>query len=469
MKIARWLLAATCLFSTSAMADTSCVENPRCEFHFPMSSSTRLDPSWLQGLSPETLWEARNEIIARHGYAFETSRARGYFSSKAYWSPRTKDVRLSAVEKANVDLIRSFEDGRGRVTAVSVSSSQHVEVVGLDPHGDGFLAVRTGPSVSFPQTGRLLQGDRATVVARSGAWWRVSYWGGEGWAHSTWLAPVAASAPPTNLSMTIVNENRAPNGEEIASLRRDVAAMTAQISELTGLIDSNAAKAKTTSASDVDDKEASLRVAELEDRRENANEILERYATPVRPQDAGSDPDARQASEAFQKVPYFIPGTSTVGEVWVEPAVTDEGELTFSWNFVDPGAEYQKVALELPMTPTEIEKVSAALEQVVGWSHTAHENKVRRAFEKEAVCFPSDRCGNTEGLRTNTTVLFRIGEDGSTSTVVRRTQGPLDRFYAFSMESTEILAVYFRRVLEESSREYRAATATDKDLDALFD
>jgi hypothetical protein len=348
-------------------------------------------------------------------------------------------------------------------------SPRQVEVVGLDSNGDGFLAVRSGPSASFSQVGRLLQGDRATVLAASGAWQRVSYWGGEGWSHSKWLASVNASAPVASLSVMIGTENRAPNDEEVASLRRDVAAMTAQISELTGVIEANASNAITTSAPDVDGHKATVRVAELEERRDNANDILGRYATPVRPQDAGSDPNARQASERFQKIPYFVPGTSTVGEVWVEPTVNDEGELRFSWNFVDPGAEYQKVALALLTTPREVEQLSAAFEQVVGWSKTAHENKVRRAFEKEAACFPSARCGDVKGPRMNTTVMFRIGEDGSTSMVIKRTQGSLARFYAFSMESTEVMAAYFERVLEESRREYQGATATDDDLDALFE
>ncbi|MEO3387606.1 YARHG domain-containing protein [Mesorhizobium sp. CAU 1741] len=446
----------------TASADTHCVENPRCDFHFPQSSTMSLDPSLLRGLSRDTLWEARNEILARHGYAFTTPRARGYFSAKNYWFPRTKNVRLSAVEKANVDLIRSFEAAPGP-SLTSAESTHQVEVVRLDPEGDGFLAVRTGPSASFPEVGRLLQGDRATVLAVSGDWRRVGYWGGEGWSHSYWLAPIAVSASVKR------SDNPSPNDEELTSLRRDIAAMTAQISELTEIIEKNPSNATTVSAADVDGDGAAVRVAELQERRDEANAILRRYATPVRPEDAGSDPNARQASEDFQKVPYFIPGTSTVGEVWIEPTVSDEGELRFSWNFVDPAAEYQKIELAIPMVPEELEQLSSALQQVVNWSETARKNRVRRAFEKEAACFPAIGCDDVQGPGTATRLMFRIGLDGSTSTVVKRTQGPLDRFYAFSMESTEVMATYFHRVLTESSREYRAATATDDDLDALFE
>ena len=467
MRIAAWVLLAYLPIATSGLADDACIENPRCDFHFPASSTVRLEPSSLRGLSEETLWEARNEILARHGYAFDTQRAIGYFSAKRYWSPTTKNVRLSAVEKDNIDLIKAFEiAAKGPVGQTLVG--REVVTVGLDATGDGFLALRTGPSTSFPQVGRLLQGDRATVKAIKGAWLRVKYWGGEGWAYSKWLAPASSLSVTTDLTVKIISENRAPSDDEVASLKQQVEAMSQQIQELTGAVQLDGSNVGIPSAARIDAKGASERLAQLQVRRQDANALLGRYATPIHPENGNTKPDARQSSEAFQKVPYFIPGTITVGEVWVEPLVTDEGELRFVWNFVDPQAEYKKVALTVSMESSELEKASAAFGQIIGWSETARKNGIKKTFEKEAFCFPAAVCNETNPSRPRTSIVFRIGDDGSTSSVVKRSQGSFDRFYGFSIESTLLMQAYFARVLEQSSQEFRASTATKEELDDLF-
>lgn len=468
MRIAVWVVLAYLPIAASGLADDACVENPRCDFHFPASSAVRLEPSSLRGLSEETLWEARNEILARHGYAFDTQRAIAYFSAKRYWSPTTKNVRLSAIEKDNIDLIKSFENAAKGPVVGQTLIGREVVTVGLDATGDGFLALRTGPSTSFPQVGRLLQGDRATVKAIQGAWLRVSYWGGEGWAYSKWLAPTSSPAVTTDLTVKIISENRAPNDNEIVSLQQQVDAMSQQIRELTGVVQSGGSTVGIPSAAHVDAKGASERLAQLEARRQDANVLLGRYATPVHPKNGNTKPDARQSSEAFQKVPYFIPGTTTIGEVWVEPLVTDEGELRFAWNFVDPQAEYKKIALTVSMESSELEKASAAFGQIIGWSETARKTGIKKTFEKEAFCFPDAVCSETNPSRPRTSIVFRIGDDGSTSTVVKRSQGSFDRFYGFSIESTLVMQAYFARVLEQSSQEFRASTATKEELDDLF-
>mgnify|MGYP002039290361 FL=1 len=132
------------------------MQNPRCDFHFPSSSQERISPGWLAGLSDRTLWEARNEIMARHGYVFDTPRAVQYFSAKPYYQPRTKNVRLSEIEKYNVNLIKNFEGRASGSPTVATSSTTKAVVSGLDPNGDGFLAVRNGPGSQFSQIGNCL-------------------------------------------------------------------------------------------------------------------------------------------------------------------------------------------------------------------------------------------------------------------------------------------------------------------------
>jgi hypothetical protein len=63
----------------------------------------------LQGLSTDELVIARNEIFARKGRYFKEEALRDYFSQFRWYEPRTWDITLSPVEKANVELIQSVE------------------------------------------------------------------------------------------------------------------------------------------------------------------------------------------------------------------------------------------------------------------------------------------------------------------------------------------------------------------------
>ncbi|QOG06414.1 YARHG domain-containing protein [Aureimonas sp. OT7] len=438
------------------------MQNPRCDFHFPSSSQERISPAWLAGVSDRTLWEARNEIMARHGYVFDTPRAVQYFSAKPYYQPRTKNVRLSEIEKYNVNLIKSFEGRASGSPTAAVPSTTQTVVSGLDPNGDGFLAVRNGPGSQFRQIGKLLEGDQVVILDSSGVWRKVRFWGGEGWSHNNWIR-VARSAPSAAVRVASADRSESAATREVQILRRDIGAMTQQLSELTEHMQDMRGSARG------EDPAAEERYAELVERKQEAERAVAQYQTPVRPADANVEANARQASEQFQKVPYFIPGTSTIGEVWIEPVVNDQGQLAFNWNFVDPGAEYQKIAVAIPMTPTQVDETANALRKIVSWSVTAQENKVRRAYEKLAYCFPADLCEAEEAAGARTSLVFRIAEDGSTASIVRRQQGAFQRTFGFSSESAVVLADYLERVLTDSSAEFKGATASQSDLDALFE
>ncbi len=73
----------------------------------------------LRGLSQDTVAAIRNEIYARHGYAFTTSRWQTYFASKTWYerdSTCTDDTikaRLSSIELANISTIVAYEEAQG--------------------------------------------------------------------------------------------------------------------------------------------------------------------------------------------------------------------------------------------------------------------------------------------------------------------------------------------------------------------
>jgi len=88
-------------------------------------------------------------------------------------------------------------------------------VAGLDPNGDGFLAVRSGPGTSYRMLDRLHNGEGVLLCYQRGGWVGIVYGGGgeyggngcnvegagpqrpyngpcrSGWAHGRWIKFVA--------------------------------------------------------------------------------------------------------------------------------------------------------------------------------------------------------------------------------------------------------------------------------------
>lgn len=62
------------------------------------------------------------------------------------------------------------------------------EVAGLDPNGDGFLALRNGTSASASRLSKMTEGTRLQVIGQDGVWFNVrTIAGAVGWAHSNWI------------------------------------------------------------------------------------------------------------------------------------------------------------------------------------------------------------------------------------------------------------------------------------------
>ena len=68
----------------------------------------------VKDLSKEQLSLARNEIYARHGYVFKEDKFKSYFEGKSWYKQNTAftgdDSQLSDYEKANIKIIRAWED-----------------------------------------------------------------------------------------------------------------------------------------------------------------------------------------------------------------------------------------------------------------------------------------------------------------------------------------------------------------------
>ncbi len=62
------------------------------------------------------------------------------------------------------------------------------KVRGLDPNGDNFLSVRTGPGTGFTEVDRLYTGNGVNICGQQGKWLRVKYGGGKGWVYGRYVA-----------------------------------------------------------------------------------------------------------------------------------------------------------------------------------------------------------------------------------------------------------------------------------------
>lgn len=196
-----------------------------------------------------------------------------------------------------------------------------------------------------------------------------------------------------------------------------------------------------------------------------------KYQTNIRPIDADLGVTARKASEIYPKVPYYIPGTKEIGEFWVEPQVSDEGNLLFKFRFIDKTSQDDKTRASIEMKPVELERTQRALLKLHEWSEIAHERKIRRDFQKRLECFPTESCppeGEKIEGKASTEILFKVNDDGSTNGRIQRNKGRFEEGYNVSVESALMLQAYLRYVLKEGRQEHEAGSQTTDDLRKLF-
>lgn len=156
-------------------------------FLLGQSSYRYLDADDLFGLSKDELWVARNEILARHGYAFSTARAQAYFGAKDWYEPVGTDVTLSRIEEVNVAYIKFWEDS-GECSEENFADSLCFNSLAERDHCaaltenrnltcDGVLRVAAtvlrGPDDRFSSLGPVAAGEPVIVEQRLGDWLRV--------------------------------------------------------------------------------------------------------------------------------------------------------------------------------------------------------------------------------------------------------------------------------------------------------
>lgn len=100
---------------------------------------------------------------------------------------KVKKVSSGTVGYAHSNWIRKTSSTSSANTSTTSSNKEGV-VHGLDPNGDGFLALRAKYKTGR-QIGKLYEGNRVKILAKRGKWYKVKTVsaGQVGWAHGTWV------------------------------------------------------------------------------------------------------------------------------------------------------------------------------------------------------------------------------------------------------------------------------------------
>jgi hypothetical protein len=121
-------------------------------------------------------------------------------SQQIPWENSSLIDDVSFVDDGSTTTASSKTDGPAAPTGqqqIAVAPAQRSEpritqrlhyVSGLDPTGDNFLALRSGPGTTYPQLASMESGTLLRIVEARGDWRRVALTdGSEGWAHARWI------------------------------------------------------------------------------------------------------------------------------------------------------------------------------------------------------------------------------------------------------------------------------------------
>jgi PBP1b-binding outer membrane lipoprotein LpoB len=374
---------------------------------------------------------------------------------------------------------------------------------------DAFLALRTEPSGSHGQ--RIVEMPNGTMLEvierRPDNWWfvKVVDTGQTGWALSQqgnrrWIHCCVQE----NAQSGMINRNTQPamenppvvdpgvqgpqqtavssahintiDGENAAAINKRIGDLGAQIEILTKVVGEQSELKENASIEVHDSAEQTIaalnaRIEKLKKEYTEKDKHFSTYLTSVQPNDRDLYLTARRASEIYAKIPYYIPGTKEIGEFWIEPTVTDKGELLFGFKFVDTEASVEKVRGKIDMTLAEMEDAQKALLKLHEWSEIAHSQNVRKNYEKRVICFPVKDCppdGERLDGKSSTEIRFNVYEDGSTAGRIQRNKGLFVEGYNVSIDSALMLQAYLNHVIKAAQLEFHSGMQNKKQLDEIF-
>ena len=138
------------------------------EYMLAMSDIKEIPQYYLENMSTNQLWIARNEMFARHGRKFDNAYLSNYFESCSWYNgtvaPKDFDESvLSQVEKKNLEIIKSYENARAGERNYP-QSCQFGKEYSYDLDGDGTkesfeINYREDEEISMYHVSMVMDGD----------------------------------------------------------------------------------------------------------------------------------------------------------------------------------------------------------------------------------------------------------------------------------------------------------------------
>ena len=95
-------------------------------------------------------------------------------------------------------------------------------VTGLNPYGDNYLSLRTGPGTHYTEIDRMGPGTRLEVIGRSGSWRHVRLENGEeGWAFGKYIARGEPQSDFPGDEEQLADDATAPEGDPESDAETD--------------------------------------------------------------------------------------------------------------------------------------------------------------------------------------------------------------------------------------------------------
>jgi hypothetical protein len=179
----------------------------------------------------------------------------------------------------------------------------------------------------------------------------------------------------------------------------------------------------------------------------------------------------RDASQRFDPIDYFVPGTAAPGAFWVEPIVSDAGEQRYRLHLLAPGGTRADPADMIDVSGPEAGRLREGLVKLAEWRDVADRNRVM-SYEKRAACFSDGACPD-DGARaavgaSASELRFHVDAEGAAFGRIVRHKGPYQIEFDFSIESAAAFDRYLAHVIEVAEADFRARTRSDEAVDGLF-
>jgi hypothetical protein len=167
---------ATVVEPSSPAPSVPAVAKAQSDFLFPDSDSRLLADGDLRTLTKDELRIARNEIFARRGRYFNSPDLTARFSRFAWYVPHTWDPQLNAVEKANTELIESYESGGLARSGFIFPDSDRRLLTPADLRGLSRDELRIARNEIFARRGRYFEAPDLKARFERFPWYSPNTW-----------------------------------------------------------------------------------------------------------------------------------------------------------------------------------------------------------------------------------------------------------------------------------------------------